>query len=134
MPIVIFLWPFIEIAGFAAIGGKIGVIASLLWVIAAGMAGFSILASSQRMAKDPIDALCLSLAALLFIVPGFISDLLGLALIFPPVRGFIAHRLTRKGFDAEGAEFFFWRREENAPPRATTIEGTAKRLEEKQDK
>ena len=98
--LIIFL-PLLEIAGFIVIGGEIGVGLSLLWVIAATIAGFYFLATmgaqTLQKAKKSVDAdiypfeemfdgFCILLVAGLLIFPGFISDFLALPLLIAPLR------------------------------------------------
>ena len=102
------LLPLLEIAGFIVIGGKIGLGASLLWLIGAGMLGSWVLrgrggiwARVQTadddlfMVEGMFDALCLLVAGLLLVFPGFISDFLALPLLVPAVRGLIFRRLQK---------------------------------------
>lgn len=92
--------PFLEIAGFIIVGDWLGALPTLGLLILSMMVGSallrgrglgSILRSPQR--RDPSrlvvdlgDTLFLALAGLLFLIPGFVTDLLALPLLLPPIR------------------------------------------------
>lgn len=117
--VLIFL-PLIEIAGFVVIGGKIGLGATLLWLIGAGMLGTYILRgqggvwSRVQTADDDLfviegmfDAVCLLAAGLLLIFPGFISDIIALPLLVPQLRRLIFKQLQKNpnGYIRRNARF-----------------------------
>ncbi|MBK8159644.1 MAG: FxsA family protein [Rhodospirillaceae bacterium] len=96
--------PFLEIAGFVVIGGRIGLGLTLLWLLAAGMLGMALirhgglnaltkLQSALNEQREPghslIDGAVMVTAGLLLIVPGFVSDLLALILVLPVTRNFL---------------------------------------------
>jgi len=104
------LWPVIEIAGFIVVGREIGVLSTIALIFASGMIGamlmryqgFGVLARIQKEidagrnpGRDMAHGVMILLAGLLLLLPGFVSDLLGLALFIPPVRE-LAWRLLRK--------------------------------------
>ncbi|MEZ5830613.1 MAG: FxsA family protein [Dongiaceae bacterium] len=99
--------PFLEIAGFVWIGGKLGVALTLLWVVGAMVAGFALLRHTGLQAvgrlraalaegKEPghslIDAACFAAAAVLLIIPGFVSDALAIILMLPVTRHWLLRR------------------------------------------
>lgn len=99
--------PFLEIAGFVWLGGKLGVALTLVWVIGAMAAGFLLLRHTGLQAvgrlraaleagREPghsiIDAACFAAAAMLLIIPGFVSDLLAVILILPITRHWLLRR------------------------------------------
>ena len=99
--------PFAEIAGFVWIGGKLGVFLTLLWVVGAMLAGLALLRHTGLQAvgrlraalaegKEPghsiIDAACFAAAAILLIIPGFVSDALALILLLPATRHWLLRR------------------------------------------
>ena len=106
--------PFLEIAGFVWLGGKLGVGLTLLWVIGAMVAGLALLRRTGLQAvarlrtalaegKEPghsiIDAACFAAAAMLLIIPGFVSDLLAVILMLPVTRHWLLRR-TAAHFEA----------------------------------
>jgi UPF0716 protein FxsA len=111
MPILLalLLIPLAEIAVFIQVGREIGLLQTLALLLADGLAGvlllrlqgFAMLARLQQkvVAGEPpvrelFDAACLALAGLLLLLPGFLSDLLALLLLVPPVRALIYGRLV----------------------------------------
>jgi UPF0716 protein FxsA len=99
--------PILEIAGFVVIGGRIGLGFTLLWLLAAGIAGMTLirhgglnalikLQGALQEGREPghslIDGAVMVTAGLLLIVPGFVSDLLALILILPVTRDFLLRR------------------------------------------
>lgn len=105
------LWPLVEIALFVVIGGAIGLWSTLLIVIGTGVAGVWILQrlglrNAERLRRemgrmrDPLgaagDGVLKALAALLLILPGYLTDGLGLILLLPPVRRVLIGALAQR--------------------------------------
>jgi UPF0716 protein FxsA len=103
--------PIIEIALFIWVGGLIGVLATLLLVVASAVLGMAMLRSQgfaqlQRLQAsfegrgDPAAPLAhgamILLSGILLIIPGFFTDALGLALLIPGVRNLVYGRLRRR--------------------------------------
>lgn len=93
--------PIVEIALFVVIGGEIGVLWTVTLVILAAVVGFGVIRAQgvnalQRLQQsvdsgvDPVgpiaDGALKVVAGLLLILPGFLTDALGLVLLVPPVR------------------------------------------------
>ncbi|WP_162917198.1 FxsA family protein [Dongia deserti] len=106
--------PFLEIAGFVWLGGKLGVVLTLVWVIGAIVAGLALLRRTGLQAvgrlraalaegREPghsiIDAACFAAAAMLLILPGFVSDALAVVLMLPITRHWLLRR-TAAHFEA----------------------------------
>ena len=104
------LTPIIEIAGFITVGGWIGLWPTLAVVLLTAVAGTvlvrqqstqviarinSQLGAGEIPGRALFDGLCLFAAALLLLTPGFFTDSIGIALLLPPVRSFLAPRLLR---------------------------------------
>ncbi|EJF79745.1 FxsA family protein [Bartonella doshiae] len=96
----------IEIAGFIFVGEEIGILATLILVILTTCAGsillriqgISILKNIQReliqgrtVESDIINDGLIIIGAILLILPGFVSDILGILLIIKPIRSIIWH-------------------------------------------
>ena len=109
--LTISLIPVIEIYLFIEIGGKIGAIytISLIFITAvigiyyARYEGFNTLRSGmgQMMRNElPIyeivSGAALAFAALLLVIPGFATDLVGFFMIFPPTRKVIFYKFSKK--------------------------------------
>ena len=109
--LLIILIPAIEIYLFIEIGGKIGAFytISLIFFTAfvgiyyAKYEGFNTLRSgmSQMMRNqlplyEIVSGAALAFAALLLIIPGFATDLIGFLMIFPPTRKIIFTKFSKK--------------------------------------
>ena len=109
--LTIILIPVIEIYLFIEIGGKIGALytISLIFLTAiigiyyARYEGFNTLKSgmSQLMKNELpvyeiVSGAALAFAALLLIIPGFATDLIGFLMIFPPTRKLILNKFSSK--------------------------------------
>lgn len=102
--------PFVEIAVFIAIGSRIGIAATIALIIASALAGSALmrhqgLAVLRRVqenldqgvfpAVEVFDGLCILLAGGLLLLPGFVTDVLGLLLFLPPVRRGLRYLIGR---------------------------------------
>lgn len=111
MPLLLLLmiWPVIEIILFIKIGGAIGILPTLVLVFGAGAVGVWIVREQglsamgdlrRRMAtmSDPTEpvahGMLIGLAGFLFMLPGFLSDIVAMALLVPPVRRWIIRRFA----------------------------------------
>ena len=103
--------PLIEIYLFIKIGSYIGafntvsliLITAIVGIIYARYEGFNTLRSGMsQLIKNEIpvyeiiSGAALAFAALLLILPGFATDLIGLILIFPPTRKLILKNFSKK--------------------------------------
>jgi UPF0716 protein FxsA len=111
VPLLLFVMPLAEIAGFVVVGKAIGVWATLALVILSAMLGATLLrvqgfgilkriSEVTRNGGDPsremIHGAMIVIAAFLLLLPGFISDILGLLLFIPAVRDIAWHYLRRR--------------------------------------
>ena len=107
----IILIPVVEIYLFIEIGGKIGAfntislifITAFVGVLYARYEGFNTLKSAMsQMVKNElpiyeiISGAALAFAALLLIIPGFATDLVGFLIIFPPTRYLLFKKFKNK--------------------------------------
>ena len=105
------LLPIVEIALFIKVGQTIGLWPTLALVIGAAILGSALLrqqglsvlmqlrgnvAAGKLPGKAIADAMLISVAAVLLVLPGFLSDVVGLALLLPPVRHLIYQGLASK--------------------------------------
>lgn len=105
------LIPVIEIWLLIKVGGALGVLPTILLLILAGMLGmallrhqgFATLARFQRSmnegqvpAQAMLDGVVLLVAGVLFMIPGFFSDILGLLCLFPPTRYLLLKALLKR--------------------------------------
>ena len=102
-PLFVLALPFLEIAGFIVVGSKIGVLATLgliilsifLGVFLLRFQGFGLIqrireetAAGRTPKRELVHGVMLVFAAFLLIIPGFITDIIGLLLFIPAVRDF----------------------------------------------
>lgn len=101
IPLFLLALPFLEIVGFILVGNEIGVLATLGLIILAMFVGVFLLrlqgfgliqkireetAAGRSPKRELVHGVMLFFAALLLIIPGFITDIIGLLLFIPAVR------------------------------------------------
>lgn len=104
------LLPLLEIATFILVGQAIGLLPTLALVVLAAIAGGLLLRqqglSALARMRDNVnagtipgrtlfDAMLIGLAAVLLVLPGFLSDAAALLLLVPPVRAWLFRSLSR---------------------------------------
>lgn len=105
------LLPIVEIWLLITVGSHIGALATILLLLAAGMLGMALLRQqglgllqklqgSLMRGEDPSqtlqDGALLALAAFLFLIPGFFTDLIGLLCLIPAARRLIGNYLFKR--------------------------------------
>ena len=143
----ILAYPLIEIALFVTVGGWIGLWPTLAIVIGTGVAGVSVirwqglqamdgLRQATQMRRNPLGQMAenalVGLAGVLLILPGFLTDTLGLLLLIPQVRRLVIRVLAaraqvytaqpfdgprRSGADVIDGEFFEIETDQSEHPR-----------------
>lgn len=108
--IALLLLPFIEIAGFIWVGGQIGILATLAAVVLTAFIGIAIvrrqglgmvldsramLSRGEVPARQFAEMMMIGMAGVLLVIPGFITDAIGFALLIPPVRGWLYRLMSR---------------------------------------
>ncbi|QKD06100.1 FxsA family protein [Mesorhizobium loti] len=103
LPFFLLALPLLEIAGFVIVGREIGALATVGLVLASSIAGvlllryqgFGVMAriraemeAGQNPSRHLAHGAMIVVAAILLIIPGFITDIIGLLLFVPPVRDF----------------------------------------------
>ena len=103
--------PVAEIAVFIKMAQGLGVLSTVALAILGAMAGMALVRAQglrtmldahtmmdqgQMPMAEMFDAVCLSLAGALLILPGFLSDLLALALLVPVVRAWLRNWLAAR--------------------------------------
>ena len=116
--LAIILIPVVEIYLFIKIGSEIGAIITILLIFITAIvgvyyakyeglntlrSGFIQLSKNQTPAYEVISGAAIAFAALLLIVPGFATDILGFLLIFPVTRK-IFFNIFKKKINSEGKE------------------------------
>ena len=109
--LVIILVPVIEIYLLIKIGSQIGAITTILLIFSTAIigiyyakyeglntlkSGFSKLSKNETPAYEVISGAAIAFAALLIIIPGFATDLIGFLLIFPFSRKLIFNKISKK--------------------------------------
>ena len=109
--ISIILIPIIEIYLFIKIGSQIGAFTTILLIFITAIlgiyyaryeglnnlkAGFTQLKKQETPAYEIVSGAAIALAALLLIIPGFATDILGFFLIFPISRKFVFNKMSKK--------------------------------------
>ena len=105
------LIPSIEIFLFIKIGSQIGAITTVLLILATAIigvyyakyeglntlkAGFAQLRKNKTPKYEMVSGAAIAFAALLLIIPGFATDILGFLLIFPITRKFFFGKFAKK--------------------------------------
>ena len=108
---LIILVPAIEIYLFIKIGAQIGAITTIFLILTTAIvgvyyakyeglntikSGFVQLSRNETPTYEMISGAVIAIAALLLIVPGFATDILGFLLIFPITRKFFLTKFTKK--------------------------------------
>ncbi len=113
MPVLLLLLVMMlaEIAVIVAVGHAIGALATVLLLVAVSVVGVTMLrrqgarmllafADAVRNRRNPqpemVDGMILAVAAGLVVFPGFVSDVLALLLLLPPVRSAVRRRVLRR--------------------------------------
>ncbi|SEA95409.1 UPF0716 protein FxsA [Thiothrix caldifontis] len=104
--------PFIELWLLIKVGSAIGALATILLLILSGFLGMYLLRhqglsslakfqhdmqAGQRPAESLLEGSMMLLSGLLFIIPGFFTDMLGLILLFPPTRYLLVKAVLKNG-------------------------------------
>jgi UPF0716 protein FxsA len=109
--LILLLLPIIEIAVFIKVGQTIGLMPTLALIIGAALLGALLLRlqglqilgqlrSNMSTGKLPgraiADTMMMGLAAVLLVLPGFLTDIVALGLLLPPVRSAIYAGLAKR--------------------------------------
>jgi len=109
--LLIILVPIIEIYLFIKIGAQIGAISTILLILSTAIigiyyakyeglntlkSGFAQLSRNESPTYEMISGAAIAFAALLLILPGFATDIMGFFIIFPVTRKFIFSKFFKK--------------------------------------
>jgi UPF0716 protein FxsA len=112
MPILLILLAatIVELTVLVAVGHAIGVLATIGLLILASLVGAALLrregartlaafVEALRTRRPPhrelLDGMLIAAAGVLIVLPGFVSDALGLLLLLPPTRALVRRRVLR---------------------------------------
>ncbi|MFN2479235.1 MAG: FxsA family protein [Pseudonocardiaceae bacterium] len=110
MPVllVLFVATIVELVVLIAVGHAIGVLATIGLLIVTSLVGAALLrregartlrafVEALRARRAPhrelFDGVLITAAGVLIVVPGFVSDVLGLLLLLPPIRALVRRRI-----------------------------------------
>lgn len=111
LPVIFLAGFFLELAVMIAVGQRIGILATILLIVAGGVLGTIVIRAAglglaDAMRKPVLDRkfatqdaaahFLLLPAGLLLILPGFVSDIAALALLPQPVRNWLAGKFADK--------------------------------------
>lgn len=104
------LLPLLEIAGFIIVGRWIGVLATLMLIVFTTIVGLFVLrfqglmtlaqmhrrmSAGEHPAVDALGSALLMFGGLLLLIPGFITDTMGVLLLIPTIRSLIIRWLYK---------------------------------------
>jgi len=136
--LTIILIPVIEIFLFIKIGSQIGAITTILLIFATAIigvyyakyeglntlkSGFTQISKNITPTYEMISGAAIAFAALLLIIPGFATDILGFLILFPISRNFF----LKKFFDK-------FKKQENKTEKNNFIDGEFEDIEDDNDK
>lgn len=114
------LWPVLEIAVFIKVGGALGILPTLLLIIGAGVVGVWLVRMQGLLVmddlrgrlstmNDPSEPMAhgalIALAGFLFMLPGFLSDLVALSLLVPVIRRWLIRQIAGRAEVVQAADF-----------------------------
>lgn len=112
MPVLLILLvaAFVELTVLVMVGDAIGVLPTIGLLLLASLAGMVLLrregtrtlaafTEAVRTRRPPhrevVDGMLLAAAGVFIVVPGFVSDVIGLLLLLPPTRALVRRRMLR---------------------------------------
>ncbi|MDF7670705.1 FxsA family protein [Orbaceae bacterium ESL0721] len=121
--IIFFIYVYLEVSFFILVANEIGVFLALLLILLSSLIGLSLIrsqalknsvlmqqirANSGNPTTDIMRGTSRIIAGLFFLVPGFLTDIIGLILLLPPVQTFLLRSILPKIVTAKfkGARFF----------------------------
>lgn len=109
IPLLFLAWPAVEIAVFVEVAHWVGWMGAIAGIVLSGLVGAALLrlqglATARRAQAQlgrgemPVgelfDGACLAVAGILFFLPGFVTDIVALILLLPPVRMLLRGQLA----------------------------------------
>ncbi|WP_173934397.1 FxsA family protein [Chelativorans sp. Marseille-P2723] len=138
IPIILLATPIIEIATFIWVGEHIGILATLALIFATAIAGtillriqgFGIFTRMRRTleegqvpGREVVHGVMILVAGILLVLPGFVTDTIGILLFIPPVRdlawSFLRDRVIIIG---PGGNERSWRRSQRRETRTIDLD------------
>ncbi|MFQ0973576.1 FxsA family protein [Gilliamella sp. CG35] len=109
--ILFFIYAYFEISFFIKVADSIGVFLALICIIATSFIGFSLvktqglknfsimrqkMANNQSLKNEVIKNVALLFAGFFLLIPGFLTDLLGVILLIPYVQNYLVKLIVEK--------------------------------------
>ncbi len=109
--VLFLLFPLAELYVLIKVGGSIGALATILLLVLSGITGILLLRlagfatawrARERLARgelperEMLQGLMMAIGGGLLFLPGFISDVLALVVLFPPTRNFLFRQINRR--------------------------------------
>ncbi|MBA1239827.1 membrane protein FxsA [Pseudomonas kunmingensis] len=109
--VLFLLFPLAELYVLIKVGGSIGALATIMLLVLSGIAGILLLRlagfatawrARERLARgelperEMLQGLMMAIGGGLLFLPGFISDVLALIVLFPPTRNFLFRQINRR--------------------------------------
>jgi UPF0716 protein FxsA len=109
--VLFLLFPLAELYVLIKVGSSIGALATILLLVLSGIAGILLLRlagfatawrARERLARgelperEMLQGLMMAIGGGLLFLPGFISDVLALVVLFPPTRNFLFRQINRR--------------------------------------
>ena len=136
--LLIILIPSIEIFLFIKIGSEIGAITTILLIFTTAIvgvyyakyeglntlrSGFTQISKNKTPTYEMISGAAIAFAAILLIIPGFATDMMGFLIIFPITRNFFLDKF-----------FLKFKKQENETEKNNFIDGEFEDIEDDNDK
>ena len=136
--LLIILVPVIEIFLFIKIGSQIGAITTIFLIFTTAIvgvyyakyeglntlrSGFAQISNNKAPAYEVISGAAIAFAAILLIIPGFATDVIGFLIIFPITRNFFLEKI-----------FLKFKEQENETKKNNFIDGEFEDIEDDNDK
>ena len=136
--LLIILVPVIEIFLFIKIGSQIGAITTILLIFTTAIvgvyyakyeglntlrSGFAQISNNKAPAYEVISGAAIAFAAILLIIPGFATDIIGFLIIFPITRNFFLEKI-----------FLKFKEQENETKKNNFIDGEFEDIEDDNDR
>ena len=98
----VLLIPILEILSFVLLGDFLGFWIVIFLILLTGFVGLFLIRSElnlrqiEKLVSEPNEWLFKKIAGVLLIIPGFVTDLLGIIMLVKPLRGYIWNNLIIK--------------------------------------
>ena len=160
MPLLLLIlfigFPIVELYVIIQVGQEIGVLATIALLFLSGFIGGPLAASQGRQVwarfnqtlaagrvpgREVFDGVCVIAAGALMMAPGFVTDIIGISLLLPPLRSLWYRLFTRRIKRVGARPIFVWQTARGAggapqsgpgprPRRSYDVEGTAREVED----